>query len=82
LGKLDSAILAADSDGLMRAAHNLKGAASNFSIENMRKIAFDLELKGQTNDFDGVPDLMGRLRDEVPKIESSFVQLNEKITLA
>ncbi len=80
LTNLDVAIETNDADALARAAHNLKGASSNFSAEPLRKLAYDMELKGQASDFNGVPALMERIRSEVPKLEYTYDLLKEKIS--
>ena len=67
-----------DADAIARAAHSLKGAASNFSSELVTKVASELESCGKENNLVNVDALLDQLRIEVGQliihVESSTKQ--------
>ena len=58
-----------DSDTLMRAAHSLKGMMKNFQAEPAAEVAFELEKKGNEENFDGVPDTIETLAGQVAEVD-------------
>ena len=64
-----------DSDGLMRAAHSLKGMLRNFQAENAAETAFELEKMGKTGQLEGVKTGIGELSRHLAAIEKQLRQL-------
>ena len=58
-----------DSETLMRAAHSLKGMMKNFQAEPAAEVAFELEKKGNEDNFDGVPDAIENLAGQVADVD-------------
>ena len=58
-----------DSDTLMRAAHSLKGMMRNFQAKPAAEAAFELEKKGQEDNFDGVPDAIENLAGQIADVD-------------
>jgi signal transduction histidine kinase/CheY-like chemotaxis protein/HPt (histidine-containing phosphotransfer) domain-containing protein len=58
-----------DSELLLRAAHSLKGMLRNFQAEAAAEIAFEIENKGKTQDFDGVQPMIKILEDRIKDVD-------------
>ena len=69
LDELRKASQERDSDLLMRAAHSLKGMLKNFQADSAAEVAFELEAKGKSEDFDGVRNQIKTLEKYITKVD-------------
>ncbi len=67
-----------DSDTLMRAAHSLKGMLKNFQADSAAETAFELEIKGRENTFDGVPKAIDNLAGQIALLDKALRAILEK----
>jgi len=58
-----------DSNLLMRAAHSLKGMLKNFQAESAAEIAFEIEKKGKTENFEDVQTMIENLTDRIAEVD-------------
>jgi CheY-like chemotaxis protein len=65
LQKLQQAVVAGDSDGVMRAAHSLKGEAGYLGADGTSRAARQLEEMGRNNDLSRAGDTLAVLELEV-----------------
>jgi CheY-like chemotaxis protein len=77
LSNLEQCFEQNDSDGLMRAAHSLKGMLRNFQADNAAEIAFELEKMGKTGQLEGVKTGIGELSRHLAAIEKQLRHLLE-----
>ena len=59
-------------DELTNTAHSLKGAAANFSAEDIRKAAEDIELEGKSGVMENVPSLIKVLEEKVSILQNYY----------
>ncbi|HEV8262972.1 MAG TPA: response regulator, partial [Burkholderiales bacterium] len=69
LVELNAAMSAADTNGLSRLAHNLKGVALNFSAGPLAGLAAEIEALGRTEDLAGAPALLANLETETKRLQ-------------
>ncbi|KAF0108889.1 MAG: multi-sensor hybrid histidine kinase [Anaerolineaceae bacterium] len=69
LEELKSALHSGDVAALTRAAHNLKGVASNFSAGPLTSLAARLEARGRLDDLDDAPALVAAIAAEAARLE-------------
>lgn len=66
LAKIQTALSEGDAQGMGDAAHSIKGAAASLGIEEIRKVAHEVEKAGRKGDIDSaksfLPDLEQLLR--------------------
>jgi PAS domain S-box-containing protein len=67
-----------NSDTLMRAAHSLKGMLKNFQADPAANVAFELEKKGKSDNFDGVPEAIDNLTAQVAELEKTLKGIIEQ----
>ncbi|PIE59352.1 MAG: histidine phosphotransferase [Desulfobulbus propionicus] len=70
LKQLKAAITARDTDGIVAAAHSLKGAAASLGIEAVRDLALQIETNaraGELAGMEGQGTFMGELLAELAK---------------
>ena len=58
-----------DSDLLMRTAHSLKGMLKNFQADAAAEVAFEIETKGKSKDFDGVRNQIKTLQKHITEVD-------------
>jgi signal transduction histidine kinase/CheY-like chemotaxis protein len=75
LGKLQQAIAAGDSDGVMRAAHSLKGEASYLGAGGTSQAARQLEDMGRNKDLSRASDTFVALEREVASLHFDLENL-------
>lgn len=75
---LEKAIEQKDINNVTRVAHNLKGAASNFSAEGIRSAAAEIEMDGHNGEITRATDLLEKVKLEVPKIDQYYSALINK----
>jgi HPt (histidine-containing phosphotransfer) domain-containing protein len=74
LEELRQASASGDADLLKRAAHTLKGAASNFGAVAVVDIARDLEMMGREGNLTGAPAVCGRLEQTLRAFEDGLAR--------
>ena len=67
--QLEEAITQRDIKAVTRLAHNLKGAASNFSAEGVRSAAAALEMNGANGDILHANEAIDKIKIELPKLD-------------
>ncbi|MEE2665507.1 MAG: Hpt domain-containing protein [Myxococcota bacterium] len=73
--KIRDAARAGDGPSLGRAAHQLKGAASNFHAQLTVEAAQRLERMGHANDLSGVPKALEALLGEIDRLKRELEKL-------
>ncbi len=66
---------AADAEGLRRAAHSLKGAASNFLAHEVMEAALKMEHLGAHKDFNAAESLYHTLEETVARLTKALTDL-------
>ncbi len=69
MDELRKAVKESDGDLLMRSAHSLKGMLKNFQADSAAEAAFELEIKGKSEDFDGVQENIEALQDRIAEVD-------------
>jgi two-component system sensor histidine kinase/response regulator len=59
---------------LFRLAHNLKGAAANFSAEPITTLARELEMQAQAEDRQRIPEWVAKIEAEIPRLAAFLEQ--------
>jgi histidine phosphotransfer protein HptB len=72
LAELRKSLAENDRSTFTRAAHSIKGSASNLGAIQLRAISSELEQRGKT---ENVPDLASRVAD----LETAFAQVREEL---
>ena len=72
---LEEAIARQDIKTVTRLAHNLKGAAANFSAEGVRSAAATLELNGFHGDISDANETLESIKAELPKLDNYHTEL-------
>jgi two-component system sensor histidine kinase/response regulator len=67
-----------DGDLLMRSAHSLKGMLNNFQADSAAEVAFALEKKGKSEDFDGVQANIEALEERINEVAKRLRDMIEK----
>ena len=65
-------------DEVRRAAHALKGSASNFVDDGPTATAFELETMGRNGQLDGTPAVLDRLEQEIVALKSACRTFNQR----
>lgn len=68
IAELDQALQEQNADGVMRAAHTLKGAVSVFGAKSIVETVFEIERLGRGEDLSQVPELLPVLKDKTAKL--------------
>ncbi len=71
LEKLRQAVAAGDSDGVVRAAHSIKGAAASLGFETVRQLSYEMESEGRSGS-------VARAQAELPRLEKLLHDLPTK----
>jgi signal transduction histidine kinase/DNA-binding response OmpR family regulator len=64
---IEQALAAKDADGVRRAAHSLKGAASYLAAEPLRSVAYRIEESGRDANLNDVDAVLSQARSEVQR---------------
>ena len=67
---LHTAIEESDSEGIMCAAHSLKGASANIGAVSVRDIASEIEMAGRDKRISAITELVDRLHEELCRLDS------------
>src|SRR5580692_8662194 len=77
LQKLRQALASGDADGVMRAAHSLKGESSYLGAGGTSQAARQLEEMGRSKDLSGAADIVAVLEREVARLHAHLRELAE-----
>jgi HPt (histidine-containing phosphotransfer) domain-containing protein len=69
---LEQAMKTGDTQGLMNAAHSLKGAAANLGLTELSEIARDIESNGREQNLDGVNERIETLKEQFALVVGLF----------
>jgi len=68
IASLEQAIATDDAEGVVKAAHSLKGASANLGLMDLSETARDIEFKGRDQDLTGMNEKMQALKAEFEPI--------------
>lgn len=71
LGRLRQAVEAGSSEGVVRAAHSIKGAAASLGFENIRQLALDMETAGRAGSVEQARSDLSRMAALLEAIPAS-----------
>jgi HPt (histidine-containing phosphotransfer) domain-containing protein len=77
IDEVRAAVAAGDAAALRRAAHTLKGAASNFGASAVVAAALELETMGRTGDLSGAAPARDRLGAALAALDAALAALAE-----
>jgi CheY-like chemotaxis protein len=77
LQKVRQAVASGDFDGVMRAAHSLKGESSYLGAAGTSQAARQLEEMGRSKDLSGAADIVAVLEREVARLHAHLRELAE-----
>ncbi len=69
---LEQSLKTGDAEGVMKAAHSLKGAAANLGLTDLSEIARDIESNAREQDLDGVNEKMDTLKEQFALVVGLF----------
>jgi HPt (histidine-containing phosphotransfer) domain-containing protein len=72
IASLEEAIAANDAEGVVRAAHSLKGASANLGLTELSETAKDMEFKAREQDFNGIAEKMRVLKAKFAPVVELF----------
>ncbi len=72
IGLIRDRILEKDADGVMRAAHSLKGASANLSAIRLQKISADLEKAARQNRLSDAEEIFPLLESGMDDFEAEL----------
>lgn len=75
---LENSTAANDLSGIIRAAHSIKGAASNFGAHELCDLARRIEAAGKTNDLTAVRPLVPRLVDAFADVRQQMESIRAR----
>ncbi|MCP3960584.1 MAG: response regulator [bacterium] len=78
-GSLREAVACADTDGVHRLAHRLKGAAANVSAERLTRAAQRLTAMGKRGDLEGASAVMDELASELAVLERELAMFRTEL---
>ncbi|MBB4657552.1 Hpt domain-containing protein [Parvularcula dongshanensis] len=77
--QLSNALSSQDIDAIAKAAHALKGSASNLGAVRMAETAREIEYAGKASDLPAVRSAYDRLFGDIEVTKAAFVQLMASI---
>ena len=75
LAAIETAVAGRDGVAIQRAAHSLRGAASNLWASGVVETARTLEHKAKAGDLDGIDEGTERVRSELQRLVSALTDL-------
>jgi len=72
LGKLQISIDKGNPQGVVEAAHSIKGAAGNLGFEDMYEVAKDVEMKARENILEGLSEAIRSLHEKLDMISKDL----------
>jgi HPt (histidine-containing phosphotransfer) domain-containing protein len=70
---IERAVSRQDAQALRTSAHALKGSIATVGSPAGRRLAAELEEMGKSNQFEGGPDAVARLREHLVQLDQAFV---------
>jgi len=77
--ELETAIENKDSNGVEQIAHFLKGSCGNISVEPLKDIFGELEIKGKANELEGTEKYLGEIDQKYDELLVYIEELRNKI---
>lgn len=68
LNRLQASIDKGNLQGVVEAAHSIKGAAGNLSFDDIYQIAKDIEMRARANILNGISHSVSLLHEKIEKI--------------
>jgi len=78
LGDIEAAIQNCDGQKLKQAAHTLKGAVGNFAAKKAFDLAFQLEMMGQEEQFQGAQEVFDELKTAIEEIKQVLAAMKQE----
>jgi len=75
MATIEAAVAAGNADAIQRAAHSLRGAASNLWAAGVVEATGVLEQKGKVGDLDGLDLVTERVKAELQRLVSALTNL-------
>jgi HPt (histidine-containing phosphotransfer) domain-containing protein len=75
IAEIEKSIADGNAPDLTRAAHSIKGSASNFGATELSEIAKEIELHGKTAAFEKARALVPALHDALSRIQPALEKL-------
>lgn len=75
IASVGQAVSDRDAEAISRAAHKLKGAASNFCADPTTNLAMELETLGRSGELATAPGIWERLEAEAKKLSEALQKL-------
>jgi HPt (histidine-containing phosphotransfer) domain-containing protein len=75
LNQIRASLKARDAKQLERSAHRLKGSVANFGAPGLWALAAEIERKGKTEDWFGVPELVSQLEERLERMKQELLGL-------
>lgn len=75
LEEIRQAVSKKDANALMRVAHTIKGAVSNFGAKSAFEAALALESIGKNGDLSNAADIASKLTAELKRLDEEFNKL-------
>jgi HPt (histidine-containing phosphotransfer) domain-containing protein len=74
INRLEAGLKEANSEGVLEAAHSIKGAAINLGLKEFADLAMAVEMKARDKDLDGAPEAAMKIRELLGQLEDSTEQ--------
>jgi len=78
LAELDASLASGDNGAFTRAAHSIKGSASNLGAIQLRSAAEKLEYRSRNEGLTGVAELLASIREEFGQASDELKKLTAK----
>lgn len=75
LNQIGASLKERDARQLERSAHRLKGSVANFGAPGLWALAAEIERKGKTEDWFGVPELVSQLEERMERMKQELLAL-------
>jgi len=72
IASLEQAIAANDTEGVVKAAHSIKGASANLGLVDLSETARKIEFKGREQDLAGIGEKMQALKAKFAPVVELF----------
>ena len=72
IASLEQAITVNDAEGVVKAAHSIKGASANLGLMDLSKTAREIEFKGREQDLAGINEKMETLKARFAPVVELF----------
>ncbi len=76
IDRLESAIMNEDPEGIVIAAHSLKGASANLGLMDFSETAKTIEFKGRNNNFNKLDDEVALLKTKLQQIAAEPAEIS------